>query len=147
MRYSEARLGRVFVLRLEDGDMVHEVIEAFVEEHSVNAAFLIVLGGAAGKSRLVVGPEDGDARPVNPVLKVLKGVHEAAGVGTLFRDEKGDPVLHMHMACGRGEETITGCIRPGVRVWQIMEVVMVELVDTNGVRVFDAELGFNTLKT
>ncbi|MFC1883272.1 PPC domain-containing DNA-binding protein [Thermodesulfobacteriota bacterium] len=146
MKYCEARLGRVFVLRLEDGDIVHEVIKGFVKENSVNAAALIILGGAAGESRLVVGPEDGDARPVNPTLKVLKDVHEATGVGTVFADEKGNPVLHMHMACGRGEETTTGCIRSGVKVWQIMEVVLFELVDTEGVRVFDAELGFNVLQ-
>jgi predicted DNA-binding protein with PD1-like motif len=147
MKYCEARQGRVFVLRLENGDIVHEVIEDFMKEHSVNAAVLVILGGAASGSRLVVGPEDRDARPVNPALKILKDVHEAAGVGTVFTDEKGIPVLHMHMACGRGEETITGCIRSGVKVWQIMEVVLVELVDTSGVRVFDTELGFNVLKT
>lgn len=29
MKYSEARPGRIFVLRLEDGEIVHEVIERF----------------------------------------------------------------------------------------------------------------------
>ena len=52
----------------------------------------------------------------------------------------------MHMACGRGKETITGCIRSDVKVWQIMEVVLVELVDTSGVRVVDGVLGFNVLR-
>ena len=86
MRYSEARLGRVFVLRLEHGDIVHVVIEDFIKDHSVNAAVLVVLGGAASGSRLVVGPEDGDARPVSPVLKVPKEVYEATDVGTVFPD-------------------------------------------------------------
>jgi predicted DNA-binding protein with PD1-like motif len=29
MKYSEAKPGRIFVIRLEDGEIVHEVIEAF----------------------------------------------------------------------------------------------------------------------
>jgi hypothetical protein len=30
-------------------------------------------------------------------------------------------MLHMHMACGRNTDTITGCIRNGVTVWQVIE--------------------------
>ena len=29
MKYSEAKQGRVFIIRLEDGDVLHESIEAF----------------------------------------------------------------------------------------------------------------------
>jgi predicted DNA-binding protein with PD1-like motif len=29
MKYSEAKQGRVFVMRLEDGDIVHDEIERF----------------------------------------------------------------------------------------------------------------------
>ncbi|HEC32525.1 MAG TPA: DUF296 domain-containing protein, partial [Deltaproteobacteria bacterium] len=29
MKYAEAKLGRVFVIRLEDGEIVHEVVEKF----------------------------------------------------------------------------------------------------------------------
>ena len=45
MKYSEAKPGRVFVLRLEDGDILHESIEAFAIEHEIMAASLIALGG------------------------------------------------------------------------------------------------------
>ena len=54
MKYSEATLGRVFVLRLEDGDIVHEEIEAFAQEHGIRSAAVLVLGGADEGSRLVV---------------------------------------------------------------------------------------------
>lgn len=46
MRYSEAKQGRVFVIRLEDGDVLHESIEAFAREHEIQAAGLIALGGS-----------------------------------------------------------------------------------------------------
>lgn len=145
MKYAEAKLGRIFVIRLEDGEVVHEVVEQFARDHGISAAGLIILGGANDGSRLVVGPEKKDERPVNPMEYVIGDVTEVAGVGTLFPDEEGNPVLHMHMACGRNDRTCTGCIRKGVKVWQIMEIVMYELLDVGSKRVLDPELGFKLL--
>lgn len=147
MKFSEAKQGRVFVIRLEDGDIVHEEIEKFAKEQSVKAAALIILGGADQGSRLVTGPEKGrGVSPVIPKEQVLDDVNETAGTGTIFPDEKGQPILHMHMACGRDSNTITGCIRNGVKIWQVAEVILFELIDTNAGRVFDPETGFKLLK-
>ena len=146
MKYSEAKHGRIFVIRLEDGDIVHDEIERFAREKSIGAAALIIVGGADQKSKVVVGPEKGRATPVIPMEHVLDEVHEIAGVGTLFPDDAGNPVLHMHMACGRKSSTITGCIREGVRVWHVMEVILFELADTTGVRTHDSETGFKLLQ-
>lgn len=146
MRYSQARPGRVFILRLEDGDIVHEVIERFAEEQQIMAASLIVVGGADDGSRLVVGPREDRGLPVEPMQHALEHTHEVAGVGTLFRDEAGVPLVHMHMACGRAGDTITGCIRSGVRVWHVMEVILQELVDTTARRVTEQPLGFKLLQ-
>jgi predicted DNA-binding protein with PD1-like motif len=145
MKFSEAGLGRIFVIRLEDGEIVHEVIEKFAGEHRITAAALIVLGGADSGSRLVVGPEAGRAKPVVPIQHILGDVHEVCGTGTLFPDEQGNPILHMHMACGRQADTITGCVRTGVRVWHVMEVVLFELAHSTGRRIMDAETGFKLL--
>jgi len=145
MKYAEAKLGRVFVIRLEDGEIVHEVVEKFAKDQGIRAAGLIILGGANDGSKLVVGPEEKDARPVNPMELELDNVTEVAGVGTLFPDEEGNPMLHMHMACGRNDSTVTGCIRKGVRVWQIMEIIFYELVGTTGKRYLDPKLGFKLL--
>jgi len=111
MKYSEAKLGRIFVIRLEDGDIVHEAIESFAKEHAIRAATLVILGGADKGSRLVVGPEDGRATPIISMSLTLENVHEVAGIGTLFPDDEGNPVLHMHMACGRYDNTVTGCVK------------------------------------
>ncbi len=145
MKYSEAKLGRIFVIRLEDGEVVHEVVERFARDHGIRAAGLIILGGANDGSKLVVGPEKKDERPVNPMEFVIDDVTEVAGVGTLFPDEDGNPMLHMHMACGRNDRTFTGCIRKGVRVWQIMEIILYELLETSSRRVLDSNLGFKLL--
>jgi predicted DNA-binding protein with PD1-like motif len=145
MKYTEAGAGRIFVIRLEDGNIVHEVIEKFARELDIKAAALIVLGGADLDSKLVVGPEEGRAKPLHPMEHILEDVHEVAGTGTLFPDDQGNPILHMHMACGRKSSTVTGCIRAGVKVWHVMEVILFELIDTTGRRLVDPETGFKLL--
>lgn len=145
MKYSEAKPGRIFVIRLEDGEIVHEVIEKFARDRQIRAAALIVLGGADRGSKIVVGPEDGRTQPIVPMQHILDDVHEVSGAGTLFPDDEGHPVLHMHMACGRRSDTITGCIRAGLRVWHVMEVVLFELTDTTGRRLPDPQTGFKLL--
>ena len=145
MKYAQATQGRIFVIKMEDGEVIHEVIECFAAEHGIAAAALILVGGAQRGSRLVVGPADGDARPVAPMELILDDVHEIAGVGTLFPDETGASILHMHAASGRGCETVTGCVRRGVMVWQIGEAVLFELLGCAAVREFNKELGFAVL--
>lgn len=147
MKYSEATLGRVFVIRLEHGDVVPEAIEGLAREKEIRAGALVILGGADTGSRLAVGPEDGeDIRPGMPVMQqVLKGVYEGVGAGTLFPDESGRPVLHLHLACGREASTVSGCSRAGVVVWRYMEAVLFELTGTSGRRAFDPETGFKML--
>ena len=146
MKYSEAKQGRVFVIRLEHGEIVHQEIEKFASEKLIEAAALIAIGGAARGSRFVVGPADDTARPINPMEHVLDHVHEITGAGTLFPDEHGEPMLHMHLACGRETVTVTGCIRNGVKVWQVMEIILMELVESTGSRFLDPTLGFNLLR-
>jgi predicted DNA-binding protein with PD1-like motif len=145
MKFSEANAGRVFVIRLEDGDIVHETLESFAKDKGIMAASLVILGGADRGSALVTGPAQGRVFPIEPKKRVLDNVHEVAGTGTIFPDEGGAPVLHMHMACGRGSNTTTGCVRNGVKVWQVMEVILQELTDTTGIRKKDAATGFDLL--
>ena len=147
MKYSEAKMGRVFVLRLENGDTLNDEVEGFVQSHSIRAAALIVVGGAEGGSRLVVGPEEADATPVTPMQRAMIGVHEIAGTGTVFWDDDNSaPEAHIHIAGGRGPSTITGCTRAGVRVWQTMEIILFELEESTARRVYDAGTGFKLLE-
>jgi predicted DNA-binding protein with PD1-like motif len=146
MQFLEAVQGRTFVLRLEHGEIVHEAIEGFCRERSVSAAAVIALGGADRGSTLVAGPEDGRSKPVRPLHHVLEAVHEVSGTGTVFPDETGSPVLHMHMACGRQGSSATGCVRSGVSVWQVLEVILFELTGCGAKRVHDPEAGLGFLR-
>ena len=114
-------------------------------DQDVFKAALIIIGGADKGSRLVVGPEEGRAETIVPMAHILENVHEVAGIGTIFPDAKGNPVLHMHMSCGRKGDTVTGCVRNGVVVWHVMEVVLFELVDNPAKRMHDAITGFDLL--
>lgn len=147
MQYSEAKLGRIFVIRLENGDIVHEQIEQFATEQSIRSAALVIVGGADQGSKLVVGAEQADQSPLVPLVHTLEGVHEVAGTGTVFWDaEAGRPTTHVHIACGRDASTITGCVRPGVRVWHMMEVVLFELTDSTAARIPEPGMGFKALR-
>ena len=146
MQFTEAKLGRVFVLRLHDDDHLPDVLEAFAANRKVNSAICFFLGGAKDNSRIVVGPRNGTVVPPEPMMTLLEGVHETCGVGTIFVDEAGKPKLHMHAAFGRNEETITGCVRMGVDVWRIGEVVVLELTGTAAHRAVDKETGFEFLE-
>ncbi len=145
MKYSEARQGRTFVIRLEDGEIVHDKLEQFARDLGITRASLIAIGGADKGSMLVVGPEESRAVPISIMTHELYDAHEIAGTGTIFPDEEGNPVLHMHMACGREENTVTGCVRKGVKVWLVMEIVLTELLDNTATRQPDSESGFKLL--
>jgi predicted DNA-binding protein with PD1-like motif len=146
MKFSTAKFGRVFILRLEDGEILHETVEAFDREQGIRAAALIVLGGADEGSKLVVGPSEARSSPVVPMENILAGTCESTGVGTIFPSAEGKPVLHMHIACGRKDSTVTGCVRRGVKVWQVMELILWELTGTDAKRVLDSATGFELLQ-
>ncbi|MBN1663672.1 MAG: DNA-binding protein [Deltaproteobacteria bacterium] len=145
MKFSQAKQGRVFVIRLEDGEILHEAIENFARDQGVKAAALIVCGGVDVGSKLVVGPLIGRATPISPIEYTLDNVHECAGTGTLFPDEEGKPSLHMHIACGRDAETVTGCVRSGVKTWNVLEVILFELAESTAVRRLEPSLGFKLM--
>lgn len=143
MKVEEGSIGRVFVLRLEDGDRLPDCVETFAKQRGVLRAFCALVGGI-GAGRIVVGPKEGSSPP-EPVLADILGAHETAAVGTLFPDESGQPRLHMHATFGKGRDVKTGCIRPGIDIWTIGELVLVELTGINALRKRDAATGFELL--
>ncbi|NQT71259.1 MAG: DNA-binding protein [Chloroflexi bacterium] len=146
MKYSEGKIGRVFVIKFEDGDRLPEALEEFAADHNVLRGTCIMVGGIADGSKIVVGPEDGNVRPPVPIPFEISGAHEVAGVGTLFPNSEGKPVLHMHAALGREGRTHTGCIRLGVEAWLVTEVILLEIINNTAQRVIDPETGFELLE-
>lgn len=145
MKYTQGKTGRVFVVRLEEGEVIHETLEKFAQDVRLTSASVIILGAANKGSKLVVGPKKGSDMPPVPMERDLEEAHEITGVGTIFLNENGAPVLHMHIACGREGATTTGCVRRGVKVWQVAEAVVTELVGVNARRETDPKTGFELL--
>ena len=137
MKYAETQIGRIFVIRLEHGDKLPDIVEEFAREKGVSSGCCLFLGGIQDRSELVIGPEQDNQLPPVPMHHLLSGTHEVVGVGTLFPDEQGHPRLHGHAAAGRKESTITGCIRPGILAWTIVEFILLEFAIPCGTRVYD----------
>jgi len=146
MQYSEGSIGRIFALRLAEGERLPAAVEDFCRQKGVKAALVIYVGGAQDGSRLVVGPEAGRGDAIIPLVHTLRGIQEVLGVGTLFPNEAGDPVLHMHVAAGREGQATVGCSRAGVEVWLVGEVLILEILGTIGARQKDPATGFQLLR-
>lgn len=145
MEYSEGTRGRTFVLRLHNGEILHESVEKFARDKRISAATVIAVGGAGKGSRLTVGPAVPITSPVKPLHHVLGAPCELTGNGTIFANASGEPVLHMHCSCGREGHSVTGCVRSGVIVWLVMEVVISEITGANAKRLMDPDSGFELL--
>jgi predicted DNA-binding protein with PD1-like motif len=145
MKASEGKIGRVFVLRLEDGDIVPACIEEFAAKKAIKVGHVILIGGI-GSGKVVVGPRDSKEMPPEPVLLPVDGAHEVEGLGIIAPDKDGKPVLHIHASLGRGGKTLTGCLRPGVKTWLVGEAVIYEILGANVKRLPDKKSGFSLME-
>ncbi len=145
MKYSQAKQGRIFIVRLENGDVVHESIQKIARKENIHSAAVVILGAADKGSWIISGPEESPSGGISPIKVLLDNVHEISGTGTIFPDSSGNPVLHMHIACGRGEDSVVGCVREGVKIWQVAEVVIMELEESSARRIKDESSVFELL--
>lgn len=123
MQYSEGRLGRIFVVRIDDGEDLIEQLLHFIAEKGVGSAMIHLLG-ALKVARLVTGPE----RPVIPPTahyEDVEGGWEIVGLGTVYPSEEG-PKIHLHASIGRGKEVLTGCVRDLAETYLVVEAVILE---------------------
>lgn len=135
MRSAELRDGRVFVLRLEEGEVLHEAVEAFCREKGIVNATVTAVGGVDAGSKFVSGPTMPIEGKIVPIIHTVDAPSELTGTGTIFPDEDGNPIMHMHGSVGREGRSSTGCFRKRMVVWLVMEVVIREIVGTGPVRV------------
>ena len=93
-----------------------------------------------------MGPRKSAEMPPDPMLLPVDGAHEVVGAGIIAPDEEGKPVLHIHASLGRSGQTLTGCLRPGVKTWLVGEAIIYEIVGTKAARLPDKESGFELLE-
>jgi predicted DNA-binding protein with PD1-like motif len=143
MHYTEGRLGRLFVARLDDGESVYGAVEQIARREGISAAAVLALGGMrAGK--VVTGPERPSGEVV-PHVEEFDDARELVGLGTLFLRE-GEPSLHFHAGIGRGQDALVGCPRVAMSVYLVLEVVIIEMLEVNAQRVLDPLSGLHLLR-
>lgn len=146
MRSAELSVGRVFVLRLETGEIIHEVIEKFARENGITYATVSIVGGVDKGSKMVAGPTLPIERKILPIVHEINAESEVTGFGTIFPDEEGNPIMHMHGSVGREGNSSTGCFRAGMIAWLVLEVVILELNGKGPIRKKDASIGYKVLE-
>lgn len=140
MEYQAGLVGRVFYLRLDDGDDMHRCIRELVVREEVRCAWFQMFGGLRSAG-VVTGPKE-PVMPPEPVWASITDAREVLGVGSVFRD--GDtPLIHLHAAMGHHGETLTGCVRRDSTVYLVIEVLLVEVAGMEITRPWSAERGFN----
>ncbi|MDD1678899.1 MAG: DNA-binding protein [Methanomicrobiales archaeon] len=139
MQYSEGHLGRIFMVRLDDGEDILVVMDRFVVAQKIRAGMILFLG-ALREGRLVTGPEEPLIPPV-PHFEIFGGGWEIFGMGTIYRGNDGKPMIHYHASVGRGTSVLTGCLRDKASTYLLVEVVLMEFTGIYGKRLEDPVSG------
>ncbi|AQQ70825.1 putative DNA-binding protein with PD1-like DNA-binding motif [Limihaloglobus sulfuriphilus] len=143
MEYAAGKAGRIFALRLFEGEDVYESIEKTARIENIKHGSVLITGGIR-KADVVVGPRQ-EKPKLEGWFKQFAGPGEVLGVGTLYWDEQG-PKLHLHAAMGRGDDYIVGCPRGGAEVFLVLEVTIIEITGIKASRVKDSQSGVNLLR-
>ena len=134
MQYAEGQIGRVFVVRIDDGEDFLVSMRRFITDKDIQSGSVIFLG-ALMNGRMVTGPEEPVIPPV-PHFVMFEGGWEVFGVGTIYPGEDG-PRLHYHASVGRAGHALTGCLREKATTYLIVEAVILEFIGLQGRREFD----------
>jgi len=138
MQYSEGRLGRVFVLRIDDGEDFLAVTRNFINDKKVQTGTLIFLG-ALRQGRMVTGPEV-PVLPPEPHYVMFEGGWEMVGIGTIYPGGDG-PAIHYHASVGRAGHALTGCLRDKAVTYIVVEVIVLEFTGLDIRRIPDGKTG------
>lgn len=140
MQYQTGTSGRVFYVRLDDGEDLHEAIKEIAVREQIRCAWFQIFGGLK-RAGVVIGPRK-PVMPPEPVWTTIGDAREVLGTGTIFLDQE-KPAIHLHAALGHHGETLTGCVRKESTVYLVIELIIQEIVGIDVTRPWYAEGGFN----
>ena len=143
MKYTKGSIGRIFLLKFEDDDVLIDELTLLAEKERIKAATMIFIG-ALKKGDLVTGPK----KPVIPPLPnklTFKDGWEVMGIGTIFTNSRG-PQLHIHASMGKKNRVLTGCVRGKSKVFLVIEAIVLELKGVKASKDIDPKTGLNLLR-
>lgn len=138
MQYSEGQVGRVFTVRVDDGEDLIREIRRFVAAMNIQSGMVHFLG-AVRTATLATGPKE-PVLPPAPRREEIFGGWELLGLATIHPGEDG-PSLHIHATAGRGIRSLTGCLRDKAEVYIVVEAIIMEFVGIGSRRLPDGKTG------
>ena len=142
MKYQQGTIGRVFMAKIEHGEDLLAELKSLAVKENIRAGIMFILG-AVGSASLVTGPRDCSVPP-EPVWRRFTDGREILGTGTVFWDET-EPVLHIHSTVGKGDLSLTGCLREQTETYLVVEAVILEISGIDASRALDPVLGVKAL--
>ncbi len=134
MKYRIGEIGRVIVVKFEDGDAILDNLIEIAKKENIRAGIFYLVGGIKN-ARIVVGPEK-EELPPTPVWKSLKESHETLGIGTIFWHGD-EPRIHFHGAYGKHDSAKVGCLREMAETFIVLEGIIIELKGIDATRELD----------
>jgi uncharacterized protein len=124
MQYAEGKVGRVFLVRIDNGEDLIGTLLDFIARYQVHCGHVRFIG-ALESGQVVTGPEQ-VVLPPKPHFEAFSGGWEVIGLGTITPGDKG-PHLHLHVSLGKGNHVLTGCLRGTAVTYIIVEAVITEI--------------------
>ncbi|MEK7849461.1 MAG: DUF296 domain-containing protein [Candidatus Omnitrophota bacterium] len=143
MEYTKGNIGRVFLLKFKDDDVLLDELAALAKKEKIKSAACVFIG-ALKKGYLVTGPKK-PVIPPEPNWMQFRDGWEAMGVGTIFTNKSG-PQVHVHATMGKKNKMLTGCVRKDSRVFLVIEAVIFELKGVKATKDIDSRTGLNLLR-
>ncbi len=140
MEYRTGSMGRVIMVRFDNGDDLLEGLKEIVVKEKIASCWFQILGGIR-RSTVVTGPEE-PVMPPTPVWGEVTDAREALGTGSIHFDGD-EPLIHLHSALGNREDTLTACLRKDTKVYLILEVILFEINGLCATRPWFDKGGFN----
>ncbi|WP_292407592.1 MULTISPECIES: PPC domain-containing DNA-binding protein [unclassified Methanoculleus] len=138
MQYSEGQVGRVFTVRIDDGEDFIREIRRFAAAMNIQNGMIHFLG-AVRSAKIVTGPKE-PVIPPSPKGEEIFGGWELLGFATIYPGE-GEPSIHIHTAAGKGIQSLAGCLREQAEVYVVIEAVIMEFVGISAKRIRDEKIG------
>ncbi|HNW40067.1 MAG TPA: DUF296 domain-containing protein [Candidatus Omnitrophota bacterium] len=143
MQYTQGTIGRVFLVKFENNDILIPNLSNLAKREKIKSASLIFIG-ALREGDLVTGPKK-PLIPPQPNKLVFKDGWEVMGIGTIFTNSQG-PQIHIHASMGKKHKVMTGCVRGKSKVFLVIEAVILELKGVKANKDIDPKTGLNLLK-
>lgn len=134
MKYQTGKIGKVVVVRFDDGDDILGGISTIAVQENIRSAVFYLVGGIR-EGKIVVGPKTDDLPPT-PEWRTIGESHESVGIGTIFWHGD-EPRIHFHGAYGKHDMVKIGCLRELAETFLIMEAFILEIEGINATRELD----------